>query len=159
MKPFTRCPSLCLLASLALSECTADQRVETELATAGLSEPRALSDTLKELGLDYVEDVRRLNGPEQLELAESLKAAGVNLGSRSKLRQLAAGFGVMIDDHAAALRQVQEDTPASSKSDGSGFSVETLAIGVTGLLGVVSYVLQAKLEVRWLSVSLRPHSV
>jgi hypothetical protein len=43
---------------------------------------------------------------------------------------------------------MQKDQPSSAaafKSDGGGFSVETLAIMVTALLGLVSYVLQAKL--------------
>ena len=95
--------------------------------------------------------MRRPNEPEQLELAESLRSAGVNLGSRSKLRLLANADAAA--DHGLDLtaaggkvppRQMQEEQPASAaaaKSDGGGFSVETLAIMVTALLGLVSYVL------------------
>ena len=100
--------------------------------------------------------MRRLNEAEQLELAESLRSAGVNLGSRSKLRLLAdadaaADHGLDLTATGANVspRQMQEDQPASAaaaKSDGGGFSVETLAIMVTALLGLASYILQAKLH-------------
>jgi hypothetical protein len=91
---------LCLLASFALSECvtspsavddTMDKRhsLESELAFGGLDQPHALTGLLEGLGLRLMQDVRRLNALEQLELVESLKVADVNLGSRSKLRLLA----------------------------------------------------------------------
>ena len=96
---------LSLLASFALSACVAapsavdegmDERtdakghsLESELASGGLDEPHNLSGLLRELGLHVMRDVERLSEPEQLELAESLRSAGVNLGSRSKLRLLA----------------------------------------------------------------------
>jgi hypothetical protein len=120
-----------------------------------MDEPRVLSTLLRELGLHVMQDVGRLNEAEQVELAESLKAAGVKLGSRSKLRLLAdadaaddAALGVIGAGANAPPRQMQEtqaSSAASSKSDGGGFSIETLAIMVTALLGLASYILQAKL--------------
>ena len=168
MLPLTSC--LCLLASFALSECVAappavDEAIdkgrdkgyslESELAAGGLDQPHALSGLLEELGLRLMQDVWRLNAPEQLELADTLKAAGVDLGSRSKLRLLANadaaadhGLRVMATGANAPPRQMQADQPSSTaatKSDGGGFSVETLAVMVTALLGLASYILQAKL--------------
>ena len=162
--------SFCLLASFAIGACVAapsavDEAIDTgrdkgpalesELVSGGLDQPHALSSLLEGLGLRLMQDVRRLNEPEQLELAESLRAADVNLGSRSKLRLLAnadaaadCGLGMMSTGANVSPRQMQEDQPASAaaaKSDGGGFSVETLAIMVTALLGLASYVLQAKL--------------
>jgi hypothetical protein len=162
--------SLCLLASFALSPCVAapsavDEAIDkgrdkghslaAELASGGLDQPHALTGLLEGLGLRLMQDVQRLNAPEQLELAESLRAADVSLGSRSKLRHLANadaaadnGMGIMGSGANAPPRQMQKDQPtsaAASKSDGGGFSVETLAIMVTALLGLASYVLQAKL--------------
>ena len=162
--------SFCLLASFALGACVAapsavDEAIdkgrdkghslESELASGGLDQPHALSGLLEGLGLRLMQDVRRLNEPEQLELAESLRAADVSLGSRSKLRLLANGdaaadhgMGIMGTGANATPRQMQEDQPsnaAAAKSDGGGFSIETLAIMMTGLLGLASYILQAKL--------------
>ena len=62
--------------------------LQSNLAAGGLEHPQVLSGILRELGLPSVQDVRLLNLPEQLELAESLREQGVNLGSRSKLRRL-----------------------------------------------------------------------
>jgi hypothetical protein len=42
----------------------------------------------------YRPRVQHLNAPEQLELSESLRAAGVDLGSRSRLRRLSDGPAV-----------------------------------------------------------------
>jgi hypothetical protein len=158
--------SLCVLANFVLSACIAEppvvhldedrdrgQSLEAALLGGGLDEPHALSGLLGERGLYFMEDVRQLNEPEQLELADSLAAAGVNLGSRSKLRLLADGASACVEPgdgpmavsgaDEASVRRVQ-DAPTAAKS-GGGFSVETLAIAVTGFLGMASYILQAKL--------------
>jgi hypothetical protein len=124
------------------------QSLESELASGGLEEPQALSGLLTGLGLHFMQDIRRLNEPELLELAESLQSAGVNLGSRSKLRLLAHvdaaadhALDLMAIGTGAPLRQMQDQptSAATAKSDGGGFSVETLAIMVTALLGLASY--------------------
>ena len=127
--------------------------LQASLATGGLEQPQALAGILRGLGLPSVQDVRLLNIPEHLELSKSLQEQGVNLGSRSKLRRLSEGDnevpagllydnGVRSADSRTSHRRAQ-DAPA--KAESSGFSMETLAIAVTALLGVVSYVLQAKL--------------
>ena len=83
--------SLCVLANFVLSACIAEppvvhldedrdrgQSLEAALLGGGLDEPHALSGLLGERGLYLMEDMRRLNEPEQLELADTLAAAGVN---------------------------------------------------------------------------------
>ena len=144
----------CLLVKLALAACAAEQQsstpsedlasLEAELESGQLDQPRVLSTILHELGLHLMGDVRLLNAPERLELSESLRAAGVDLGSRSKLRRL-SGSGTQSEqqlqlDESAPLtidnhRQLQEKT---------GFSLEVVAIVFTGLLGMVGYVVQAR---------------
>ena len=79
------------VAGSALFQASPDEvagALESSLAAAGLEQSQVLSDILRELGLPSVQDVRLLNVPEQLELADSLRDQGVNLGSRSKLRRL-----------------------------------------------------------------------
>jgi hypothetical protein len=78
-----------LLATAALTAAAAGQPpLEAELAVGGLNEPHAISDILRDVGLHSIGDVQHLNSSEQLELSESLRAAGVDLGSRSRLRRL-----------------------------------------------------------------------
>jgi hypothetical protein len=60
--------------------------LQFSLAASGLEQPQVLSSILRELGLPSIQDVWLLNMPEQLELVESLREQGINLGSRSKLR-------------------------------------------------------------------------
>jgi hypothetical protein len=129
-----------------------------------LDQPQALSGLLEELGLRSMHDVGRLNAPEQLELAESLWSAGVNLGSRSKLRLLANadaaadhGLGVMGTGANVPPRQMQENQPASAaaskpyggrrlQNTGGGPSMDSLALATTAILGIASYLMQAKIS-------------
>jgi hypothetical protein len=112
-----------------------------------------------------VHDVRLLNMPEQLELADSLREQGVNLGSRSKLRRLSEK-AVEPGDESAPEQTLHEKTragrrtpPGSSRSEreggqseqrrqlqsgGGGFSIEVAAIAFTGLIGMVGYAVQAR---------------
>ena len=148
----------CLLATVALATCAAERQpsvpskdsasLEAELESGQLDQPLVLSAILRELGLHLMGDVRLLNAPERLELSESLRAAGVDLGSRSKLRRLSGGgtqseqqlqlgecTPLTIDSVKETHRQLQEKT---------GFSLEVAAIMFTGLLGMVGYVVQAR---------------
>jgi hypothetical protein len=105
--------------------------LEASLAAASLEQPQGLSGILRGLGLPSVQDVRLLNMPEQLELAESLREEGVNLGSRSKLRQLSEDSkGVpsclLGDDRVRSVdprtsHRWAQDAPA--KAESSGFSI------------------------------------
>jgi hypothetical protein len=138
--------------------------LQSSLADGGLEQPQILSGILQEMGLSSVQDVQLLNVPEQLELAESLREQGVNLGSRCKLRLLSEEsneaadlldtyFGCRSNDGGPlstntgiSHRQTQDQAAVSkteSKDDGPSF--ETLAIVLTALLSVGSYILQTKL--------------
>ena len=84
-----------LVTAAALTAAAAGQPLlEAELVVGGLNEPHALSNILRDVGLHSIGDVHHLNAPEQLELSESLRAAGVDLGSRSRLRRLSDGTAI-----------------------------------------------------------------
>jgi hypothetical protein len=142
--------------------------LESSLAAAGLEQSQVLSDILRELGLPSVQDVRLLSMPEQLELADSLRDQGVNLGSRSKLRRLSEKL-VEPGDEPALEETLHEKNdnemryrrspPGSGRpereggqreqrrqlqSRGGDFSIEVAAIAVTGLIGMVGYAVQAR---------------
>ena len=95
---------------------------------------------------------------EQSELTESLKDAGINLGSRSLLRYLASRT-VYSDDSILPERVEQQPERRSSQSieanasgshegrrlqTGGGFSLEVAAIVFTGVIGMIGYVVQAQ---------------
>ena len=64
--------------------------LKSALAAGGLNQPNQLTDILSNLGLTPFHSLRILNTAEHSELTESLKDAGINLGSRSLLRYLAS---------------------------------------------------------------------
>ena len=144
----------CLLVIVALATCAAERQpsvpskdwasLEAELESGQLDQPRVLSTILRELGLHLMGDVRLLNAPERLELSESLRAAGVDLGSRSKLRRLSGG-----DTQSEQQLQLDESAPLTIDNhrqlqEKTGFSLEVAAIVFTGLLAMVGYVVQAR---------------
>ena len=142
--------------------------LQSSLAAAGLEQPQALAGILRALGLPSLRDVRLLNTPEQLELAESLREEGVSLGSRSKLRRLseepveagdepepaeifrentAAGHRMSPRSGASAVSEReggQSERRRQLQSGGGGFSIEVAAIAFTGLIGMVGYAVQAR---------------
>jgi hypothetical protein len=192
--------ALPLLALLAPSLAAAEQpfpthphamrdSLEISLAAGGIEQPQALSSFLQELGLPTVQDVRLLNVLEQLELAESLRVARVNLGSRSRLRRLSENsseaIGLVKDkaDGSANFRTSHrrcQDELKAAMAEGSGFSsmevstealenarwqvtqpddfhrqlqqggggggMDSIALAVTALLGIASYLVQAKIS-------------
>ena len=142
--------------------------LESSLAGGGLEQPQFLSGILQKLGLPSVQDVRLLNVPEQLELAESLREEGVNLGSRSKLRRLSeepaeAGYEPVPQETLREKSSVEPRKTLGSgvsgcserggdqsaqrrqlQSGGGGVSIEVAAIAFTGLIGMVGYAVQAR---------------
>jgi hypothetical protein len=160
-------PSVASSVSLLAREYETADTLQSSLSAGGLEQPQFLSGILRELGLPSMQDVRLLNKPEQLELAESLREEGVNLGSRSKLRRLSetpvepgdapAPKGTLREKSGAGHRK----TPGSGRSEredgeneprrqlqsvGGGISIEVAAIAVTGLIGMVGYAVQARSE-------------
>ena len=137
------------------------------LASRGLHQPNELAAILLDLGLSSIHSLRILNVAEQLELAESLKDAGMNLGTRSLLRHLATtdadvGTEVFTTEHNGeperaehkAQRHNSQNTEGNSPgshegrllqtSGGGGFSIEVAAIVFTGIIGMIGYVVQAR---------------
>jgi hypothetical protein len=155
----------CLLATAALTCAAAGQLpLEVELEAGGLNEPHALSDSLRDVGLHSIGDVQHLNSPEQLELSESLRAAGVDLGSRSRLRRLSDGAALPTaavagshesfrlvqgpcrggDSLQPRRAQTKERAAEADVKDGGGLSMDTLALMSTAVLGIATFVLQAR---------------
>ena len=83
------------------------------LASRGLDQPNELAAILLDLGLSSFYSLRILNMAEQLELAESLKDAGVNLGTRSLLRHRASGTFDSLDTEVFAIEHNGEPEHAS----------------------------------------------
>jgi hypothetical protein len=108
----------------------------------------ALRAELVKLDLADPREVLLLDTEEREELSGALKAAGIPLGARARFRREVVGVDVMSPKgETPSVRRVQstenEGSPPAPASQ--GFSIETAAITVTALMGVISYVLQAKL--------------
>ena len=131
--------------------------VHTRLIAARLVEPAKFAEMLRTLSLDspghWRGDIMQvyLNPNEQAERVIALLESKVALGDRIRFRLLvnaeARGGSTLIVD-AVVPRRAQEQ-PTTTKDDvvkeSGGPSVETLAIVVTALLSIGSYVLQIKL--------------
>jgi hypothetical protein len=100
------------------------------LSSATLLDPAGMQQALQELGLLAVPDILRLDAAESKEMVSSLRGAGVTLGDRSRLRELADSslrFGVLLDPpsqrpdaQAAPARALQELRTEDSSSSISG---------------------------------------
>ena len=135
MKPASM-PALILLPFIATTLVTSEHTfsaspdevagsLQSSLASGGLEEPQILSSILRELGLSSVQDVWLLNVPEQLELAESLRLEGINLGSRSKLRRLS-------EDSKEATGLLNDDSGCHSQNYDRVFASADTAISQIG---------------------------
>jgi hypothetical protein len=150
---------VCLAATALATSPTIDETacsppgtVECTLRTAGVRDPALLAGSLLRAELRSIGDVVELDGAEAAELFDELRAKAVPLGDRSRLRKAArlsdgraqmGTFGLTADQslvgpekRAAPRRQLQ--------SGDGGFSIEVAAIVVTGLIGMVGYVVQAR---------------
>ena len=112
----------------ATSDGAMQSSLEASLAAGGVAQSRALAGALLGLGLPSARDVRLLNVPEQLELAESLRAAGVDLGSRSRLRRLSEEGGEGIGDlnggsNVRTSYRCSPDKLDAMHAKNSGFSI------------------------------------
>jgi hypothetical protein len=155
-----------LLATATLTAVAADlpPGLEVELVAGGLNEPQVLSGILRDVGLYSIGDVQHLNAPEQVELSESLWAAGVDLGSRSRLRRLSDGVAALPTARAASWQdeyfrpvgpcggdglqprraQTKEGAAEADAKGGGELSMDTLALMSTAVLGIATFVLQAR---------------
>ena len=108
----------------------------------------ALRAELVTLDLADLREVLLLDTEERKELSGALKAAGIPLGARARFRREVVGVDVMSPTgERPSVRRAQstenEGSPPAPASQ--GFSFEAAAITVTALMGVISYLLQAKL--------------
>jgi hypothetical protein len=111
--------------------------------------------------------VHHLNAPEQLELTELLRAAGVDLGSRSRLRRLSDQPADVPTTAASSHESFRPDQPdvgprrggdslqprrvqtkegvvEADVKGGGGLSMDTLALLSTAVLGLATFMLQAQ---------------
>jgi hypothetical protein len=126
------------------------------LSHAGLENPQSLTEVLDAIELRSLQDIRMLDGGERAEMFTSLQAMGVGLGSRAKLRRLAYASSAAAEralaqsteglEHADWAPTQAEATSTRRQLQDSGGSMDTIALAVTALLGIVSYFLQAKIS-------------
>eukprot|EP01052_Picozoa_sp_SAG31_P038218 SAG31_NODE_5064_length_2763_cov_1.885135_3_plen_351_part_00 len=152
-------------------------QIEEALNTVGLgttASTATMSKALNELGFRSALDLRLLAGwPEAEELMVELKSAGLLTADRAKLRlligrrpglqhihsQFAAESGALIADNTggtseckqaravdATSRRMQEQSSSGSGSSG-GFSMDTIAIVFSVLVGTAGYGARMKLLV------------
>ena len=135
---------------LACAHATGSAAASLSLAElAGVRQTETVSVVLQCAGVLTLDDLRMLDEEELSELKAALMEGGVVLSDRARLRQLWKMDHLESISHpaleetktqphkVAASRQLQQE-----KADGDGASVETLAIVLTGVLGIVGCVLQ-----------------
>ena len=110
-------------------------------------------------------DLRAFDGGERAEMVLTLQGEGVALGDRSKLRRLvdetfggdvhdSPGEAGGIREHSTAqsdgLRRAQDTDCGEARSAGTGgeggSSMDTIALALTAVLGILSYLMQAKIQ-------------
>ena len=133
------------------------------LAPHRLRRPAAAAALLSAMGLDSPQELALLGEVDWVELLGELKAGGLVLGDRAKIQLLSgdmlppqgcgAPWGPVLSASSAPGRRTQEngatmvEAPRGPAPEGTGLSgrVEIIAIMVTVLLGLASYLVQAKI--------------
>jgi hypothetical protein len=123
------------------------------LSAVHVVEPEAIARVLIDIvrvspsGSDWLDDLHGFDKVERVELSNALKAQGVALADRSKLRKLAT-LGQKAPQ-STVFSQITEPIGGSGSrklQEGSSGSMDSIALAVTALLGIVSYLVQAKLS-------------
>ena len=161
------CTTATEVVSHAAQQVCGGAAVETALRSIGMQEAEACGRRLVSLGLPNALDLRLLGGgPEAEEVMAELKAAGILVGDRAKVRLLVgdrahlswvSAASVSTDYMYTAIsdgeglpqrRRLQADaTDTASKAD-AGMSMDTIAIMLTVLVGMAGYAMQAYLAQR-----------
>jgi hypothetical protein len=136
-------------ASSSPASCPNPAIVECALRAAGVREPATMLTSLLRAELRTVGDISELDPSEAAELFEELRAAAVPLGDRSRLRKVALGAGdpAVILPGGVLSAELTKETRATGRRQlqaSGGFSIEVAAIVVTGLMGMVGYLVQAR---------------
>jgi hypothetical protein len=123
------------------------------LSHAGLEHPESLTESLYTIELRSLQDIRMLDIGERAEMFASLQAMDVGLGSRAKLRLLADAPSATVERSTEGL-EIQDADWVSTRAQAtvtrrqlqSGGSMDSIALGMTALLGIASYLVQAKIS-------------
>jgi hypothetical protein len=163
-----------LLLLAASTECaraaaTLSPELLASLSYAGLENPESLhvANALDTIELRSLQDIQMLDAGERAEMFASLQAMDVGLGSRAKLRRLAyaSSGGVSFRGNEKESygirdrRQLQESSPVERDSNGErdskgevvspSVSADTIALIMTALLAVVSFIIQVRKTPSW----------
>jgi hypothetical protein len=123
------------------------------LSNAGIENPESLTKALYTIELRSSQDIRILDTGERAEMFASLQAMDVGLGSRAKLRRLACASTATVEESPGGLEhtdwastQRHQPEPTRQLQQQSGGSMDSIALVVTALLGIASYLVQAKIS-------------
>jgi hypothetical protein len=120
-----------------------------------MAKPEAVARVLTDIiGVDltsgkWLADLQGFNSAEQTELCDAMRSEGVGLADRSKIRILATAPELQHElwTKQAAHAQFVEPTFASPRQlQQSGGSMDSIALALTALLGIASYLVQAKIS-------------
>jgi hypothetical protein len=135
---------------------TVGMDLPSTLAAASIGDPARMAGVLKNLGLSALHEICMLNPPEMLEMTMALSHGEVLLFDRAKLRRMTKPERIFdqLSEQLATLgnpaaprkytsssRRLQSEGSSGSGSDNS----DAIAIVVTIILGIGSFVLQANL--------------
>ena len=132
--------------------------LRSALGAAGLEAPVAVRQALRKLGLSDLVELRLLDTAERLEMMAALQSVAL-LGDRAKTRRLIDAVEVQSTHNGPSVHRTALETAQCSRESqlrkrvqeeemqrsSGGTSVETGALILTALLGLLSYVVQAKL--------------
>jgi hypothetical protein len=125
------------------------------LEAVGLHDPHGMGAALEGLGLRTPADLALLDDWAVAELDTELREGGASLGDRAKLRIRGIGGGFSLqatlahgDGDTSTLQprraQAKEGAGKVEAEDGGGLSADTLALVSTAVLGIATFVLQAR---------------
>ena len=145
-----------LLLLAASAECaraaaTLPPELPASLSHAGLENPESLAEALDTIELRSLQDILMLDTGERAEMLASLQAMDVGLGSRAKLRRLACASSAAVEQSAGGLKNAdwvstQPESISPRQLQQIGGSMDSIALAVTALLGIASYLVQAKIS-------------
>jgi hypothetical protein len=151
-------PTMKLFLLLAASaECahaavTLPPVLPASLSHAGLEHPESLTESLYTIELRSLQDIMMLDIGERTEMFASLQARDGGMGSRAKLRWLADAPSATVERSTEGLEQDADwvSTRAQAMATWwqlqSGGSMDFIALGMTALLGIASYLVQTKIS-------------
>ena len=118
------------------------------LEAVGVHDTDGMGAALAGLGLRTPDDLDLLDDWAVADLDTELKAGGTSLGDRTKLRIRGIRGGLSAEHVVAQAQlrraQAKEGTAKAEAKSGGGLSGDTLALVSTAVLGIATFVLQAR---------------